>query len=137
MIFRPMWTGRSTSCIRTVIEHVGSWCDIAAMAAELRRVGRAGWVQTQAWEFPIEPHYRAPFLHWFAQPRRRRLLWMSRPYRRRGVAERRFHIDRINFLSRLEVETLFPDCDIYMERLIFAKSYTARWMPAEPGTERA
>lgn len=114
----------------SVIEHVGPWQDMAAMASELRRVGRAGWVQTPAWEFPIEPHYRAPFLHWLGQPARRRLLSLSRAYRAMGTAERRYHIDRINLLSRAEVATLFPDCEIWTERLLgLPKSFVARWMP--------
>jgi hypothetical protein len=114
----------------SVIEHVGPWQDMAAMATELMRVGRSGWVQTPAWEFPIEPHFRVPFLHWFGQPLRRRLLWMSGPYRHMSIAERRFHIDRINLLSKTEVRALFPDCEIYVERLVLTKSYTARWMPS-------
>jgi hypothetical protein len=113
----------------SVIEHVGSWTDMSAMARELRRVGRSGWVQTPAWEFPIEPHFRAPFLHWFAQPIRRRLLWMSKPYRTLGIPEKRWHIDRINLLSRAEVKALFPDCELYVERLLFPKSFAARWAP--------
>ncbi len=113
----------------SVIEHVGHWGDMTAMADELRRVGQAGWVQTPAWEFPIEPHFRAPFLHWFAQPLRRRLLWLSKGYRKQDIALRRINIDRINLLSKEEVETLFPGCEIYVERLILAKSYTAHWMP--------
>ena len=44
----------------SVIEHVGPWQDMAAMAREAMRVGRSGWIQTPAWEFPIEPHFRAP-----------------------------------------------------------------------------
>ena len=50
----------------SVIEHVGGWPRMAAMAGELMRVARAGWVQTPAWEFPIEPHFHAPLVHRFA-----------------------------------------------------------------------
>lgn len=111
----------------SVIEHVGAWPDMAAMAREALRVGRSGWVQTPAWEFPVEPHFRAPFLHWFGQPLRRRMLWMSGSYRAKSVAERRAHVDRINLLSRAEVEALFPGCDIFVERFLLPKSYVARW----------
>ena len=111
----------------SVIEHVGPWQDMAAMAREAMRVGRTGWIQTPAWEFPIEPHYRAPFLHWFGQPIRRRMLFFSRHYRDKSLAERRWHVDRINLLSRAEVAALFPGCEIYTERLILPKSYVARW----------
>lgn len=113
----------------SVIEHVGAWPAMERMASEVLRVGQAGWIQTPAWEFPIEPHFRAPFLHWFGAPMRRRMLSLSSLYRKYGVAERRMHIDRINLLSKREVQTLFPDTDIHVERLILAKSYCVRWMP--------
>ena len=44
----------------SVIEHVGGWADMRAMADEMMRIGRSGWMQTPAWEFPVEPHFRAP-----------------------------------------------------------------------------
>lgn len=113
----------------SVIEHVGTWSDMSAMASELLRVGRSGWVQTPAWEFPIEPHFRLPFLHWFAPPIRRALLRASRDYGSSDIKCRRYHVDRINLLSHGEVKALFPNCEIYIERLIFAKSYSARWGP--------
>lgn len=113
----------------SVIEHVGSWNDMSAMAAEMQRVGLAGWVQTPAWEFPIEPHFRLPFLHWLAAPIRRAALKLSRDYGKLDVAMRRHHVDRINLLSYPEVKSLFPGCDIYVERLVMPKSYSARWGP--------
>jgi hypothetical protein len=115
----------------SVIEHVGGWGDMRAMAQELMRVGRSGWVQTPAWEFPIEPHFRAPFLHWFGEPLRARLLSLSleQHYRRLPLGKRRRRVESINLLSRREVAELFPGCAIFTERLVLAKSYTARWMP--------
>jgi len=112
----------------SVIEHVGPWEKMAAMAAEARRVGRAGWVQTPAWEFPVEPHFRAPMLHWVGQPLRRRLLALSPAYRGAPLAERRFHVDRINLVSKAEVAALFPGCEILVERfMLWPKSFVARW----------
>jgi hypothetical protein len=113
----------------SVIEHVGPWRDMAAMAREMLRVGRAGWIQTPAWEFPIEPHFRLPFVHWVGQPLRRRLIGLSPHYRSQSLAMRRFHVDRINLLSKAEVRALFPGCVITTERVVVPKSYTARWMP--------
>ena len=115
----------------SVIEHVGGWSDMSAMASEMMRVGCAGWMQTPAWEFPFEPHFRAPFLHWFAQPLRARLLSLSieKRYRQMPLGRRRGRIEDVNLLSRREVRELFPGCDIFTERLILAKSYTVRWMP--------
>jgi hypothetical protein len=113
----------------SVIEHVGLWRDMCAMADEVLRVGLSGWIQTPAWEFPIEPHFRLPFLHWFGQPLRRAILRGSRHYGSLDIRDRRYHIDRINLLSYGEVKSLFPDCEIFVERLLLAKSYTARWAP--------
>jgi hypothetical protein len=113
----------------SVIEHVGQWPDMCAMADEVLRIGLSGWIQTPAWEFPIEPHFRLPFLHWFAQPLRRVMLRGSRHYGSLDIRHRRYHIDRINLLSHGEVKSLFPECEVFVERLIMAKSYTARWAP--------
>jgi hypothetical protein len=113
----------------SVIEHVGAWADMTAMAREAVRVGRSGWIQTPAWEFPIEPHFRAPFLHWFGQPMRRRMMLLSPRYRPLDVGERREHIDRINLLSKAEVKALFPGCKVMTEWLLFPKSYSVQWMP--------
>jgi hypothetical protein len=115
----------------SVIEHVGLWPEMRAMADELRRVGRSGWVQTPAWEFPVEPHFRAPILHWFGQPLRARMLSLSveQRFRSMDLHARRRRIDTINLLSKREMQALFPGCPLHVERLILAKSYTARWVP--------
>ena len=115
----------------SVIEHVGNWKKMAAMAAEVLRVGRSGWIQTPAWSFPIEPHFKLPFLHWFAQPIRREMLRASKDYGNLSLQERRFHVERINLLSFEEFKYLFPNSDIYIERLVLVKSYSARWYPKE------
>lgn len=112
----------------SVIEHVGLWDDMRRMADECLRVGVEGWIQTPAWEFPIEPHYRMPILHWFGQPARRAALRLSKSYGAMGISDRRHHVDRINLLSKAEVKALFPDSRIWVERfLLWPKSYVARW----------
>jgi hypothetical protein len=112
----------------SVIEHVGSWTDMADMASEARRVAGAGWVQTPAWEFPIEPHFRLPFIHWFATPARASLLSFARAYRRQDHASRRQHAERINLLSKSEMKLLFPSCQVKAERyMLLAKSYMVHW----------
>ncbi|MCV9967053.1 hypothetical protein OIU34_35060 [Pararhizobium sp. BT-229] len=113
----------------SVIEHVGAWPDMSAMASEMQRVGLSGWVQTPAWEFPIEPHFRLPFLHWFAPPIRRAVLKLSKDYGSSDIGVRRYHTDRINLFSYGEVRSLFPQGEIHVERFIFSKSYSARWGP--------
>ncbi|MFP3942314.1 MAG: class I SAM-dependent methyltransferase [Alphaproteobacteria bacterium] len=112
----------------SVIEHVGLWDDMCRMAAECMRVGAAGWVQTPAWEFPVEPHYRLPAVHWLAQPARRAALRLSKTYGKLAIRDRRRHVDRINLLSGDEVRALFPGARIWVERfLLLPKSYVARW----------
>ena len=118
----------------SVIEHVGSWEDMARMASEARRVGRSGWVQTPAWSFPIEPHFHAPFMHWFGTPLRARMMSLSlrRSFRRMDLATRRRTVEGINLLTRSETAALFPGAEIHVERvLLLAKSYVVHWMPAE------
>jgi hypothetical protein len=115
----------------SVIEHVGSWADMEKMAHELMRVGRAGWIQTPAWAFPLEPHFRVPFAHWFGRPLQAKMLSLSfvERYRKMGLGERRRHVERINLLSRREVQALFPGHPIHVEWLMFPKSYSVHWRP--------
>jgi len=92
------------------------------------RVAPHGWLQTPAWEFPVEPHFRLPFMHWLATPARAGLLRFSAPYRSKSRPERRFHAERINLLSRYECGLLFPEAHIETERvLLLPKSYIAVW----------
>ena len=116
----------------SVIEHVGGWADMRAMADEMMRVGRAGWMQTPAWEFPVEPHFRAPFLHWFGDPLRARMLSLSveERHRRMDMHKRRRRVEMIHLLSKGDVRTLFPGKTIEVERVaLVPKSYVVRWMP--------
>jgi SAM-dependent methyltransferase len=80
----------------SVIEHVPP-ARRAALAAEVRRVGRGWFVQTPAWSFPLEPHALLPFAHWLP-PR------LRRPYWRLGAAGA---WEEIELLRRREVEALF------------------------------
>ncbi len=111
----------------SVIEHVGEWSRMQAMADEAARVGLHGWLQTPAWEFPFEPHFRLPFMHWLAAPARASILHFAPGYQNQDHALRRWHAERINLLSKGEVAILFPDREIMIERVIFAKSYVVTW----------
>lgn len=114
----------------SVIEHVGDWDRQQAFAAEIRRVGRKLWVQTPAWECPLEPHFLAPFLHWLPRGPR---VWVARWLAPRGWlegwdrAQAEALVDEIRLLRRREMIALFPDCEILTERLlgVFPKSYIA------------
>lgn len=125
----------------SVIEHVGDWTSMRAMADEMLRVGRSGWMQTPAWEFPLEPHFRVPFGHWFGKPVQARAMSLSftRRYRSLNRQRRRLAVERINLLSKGEARALFPGAELLVERVILAKSYVMRWTPrkAEPVAEES
>lgn len=116
----------------SVIEHVGMWNDMAAMAREVMRVGQAGWIQTPAWEFPVEPHFRTLFMHWFGKPVQRAMFSLSFEKRLRNLpmSVRRQALDGVNLLSHREVKELFPDQSIHIERVaMLPKSYSVNWLP--------
>lgn len=113
----------------SVIEHVGTWRRQQEFAKEARRVGRKLWIQTPSRVFPIEPHYIAPFIHWLPSKIRRRLIrnftvfgWLYRPNQEQIEAM----LNEIRLLSKRELQALFPDCTILVERWLgFPKSYVA------------
>ena len=114
----------------SVIEHVGNWENMLQMAHELVRVGRAGWVQTPAWEFPIEPHFHVPLMHWFGRPIARQMLNLSHfpYYRKSNIHDKRLFLENINLVSRSEFRFLFPSADLFTERFfLLPKSYIALW----------
>lgn len=114
----------------SVIEHVGDIEAQRAFAREVRRVGRKLWVQTPAFECPIEPHYLTPFMHWLPKWFRRRI---ARYFTVWGLLEKPTKadiddmVDHTRLLTKGEMRTLFPDCEIRTERLLgfIPKSYVA------------
>lgn len=121
----------------SVIEHVGTWDDQQAFAREARRAGKKLWVQTPAYECPVEPHYVGLYIHHLPDSWQKALVrwvtlwgWLHRPTQEQVDHE----VNSIRLLTRKEMEELFPDCEILTERLlgVFPKSYIAvRRRPAE------
>jgi hypothetical protein len=114
----------------SVIEHVGDRAHQRAFANEMRRVGKRLWIQTPAFGCPFEPHYLAPFMHWYPKQVQRRL---ARHFTIWGLVEKptRSQIESMvadtRLLKRREMKALFPDCEIVTERmfLVIPKSYIA------------
>ena len=113
----------------SVIEHVGRWSDMEAMAKEVRRLAPRYLVQTPYFWFPIEPHARFPFFHWMPESWRYRILmtrtcgfWGRQPDLGRAVAA----IQSANILDMQQMRYLFPDAKMIFERYYgFPKSIMA------------
>ncbi len=103
----------------SVIEHLFSWENQMRMAREVRRIGRAYWLQTPNYWFPLEPHFRFPGWHWLPTGIRIALL-RRRGFGLRGRCPDLDHATRIvreiRLLTRRELRTLFPDGQLIAER---------------------
>ena len=87
--------------------------DQRAVASEIRRVGRAHFVQVPYRYFPWEPHYNFPFVQFAPRPVRRflwRRWWLS--YGRRNHQP----YEEIYLSTRAEIQSLFPTSSIVEER---------------------
>lgn len=114
----------------SVIEHVGTWKRQQEFASEICRVAKSIWVQTPAYEFPIEPHYLTPFIHYLPKTIQKRGLrwltiwgWIQHP----NQNEIDKMVETTRLLRKSEMKILFPNCEILIERilLVFPKSYIA------------
>ncbi len=104
----------------SVIEHVGDWKHMAAMAREIARIAPRYFVQTPNFWFPVEPHYRTLFFHWWPETVRVRMLMR----RKRGFRERKAtvhaameDVQSVVLLSATQLQALFPDATIRREKL--------------------
>lgn len=113
----------------SVIEHVGDWRRMAAMAANVRRLAPAYYVQTPNFWFPYEPHFRCLFIHWLPEQVRYRLvkrfaLGFAAAKGTVGAAMERVQSARL--LDAGQLAALFPDAGISAERVLgLAKSWIA------------
>lgn len=104
----------------SVLEHLGSWASMAAMARETRRLAPMYYCQTPYYWFPIEPHARALLFHWL--PDRFRLFrHMHRQLgfysRAETPADGMMKVHDAHLLSAWEMKILFPDAEIVRERI--------------------
>ena len=106
----------------SVIEHVGDNARQAAFAKEVRRIGRSYWVQTPSIWFPIEAHTGMPFWWFYPAPVQRAI---KRGWRVKLPAWTEM-IDGTTVLTKSELECMFPDSRIIVERVCgVPKSYVA------------
>lgn len=113
----------------SVIEHVGGWSAMKAMAGEVRRLAPHYFVQTPNYWFPLEAHFRTPFFNWLPEPWRVSMLMRKG----RGAFPKAETLDdAMRFVedSRLldarQMRALFPDAALQRERVFgFTKSLIA------------
>lgn len=113
----------------SVIEHVGHWREMQAMASEVRRLAKHYFVQTPNLWFPLEAHYRVPFMQFLPEETRARmLLRKKRGYvdRQDNLTDAMREVQSINLLTETQMRALFPDARIERERIFgMTKSITA------------
>lgn len=103
----------------SLIEHLQSLNRQRLMAQETMRVGRAIWVQTPNFWFPIEPHFHVPGWQWLPLRariellRRRRCGWRGPCPDPAGAAA---IVREVRLLTHAELVKLFPGCPIMAER---------------------
>lgn len=98
----------------------------AALAGEMRRVAKRVFSQTPAYEFSIEPHFIAPFIHWLPRWLGFQLVKIT-PWRllsRPSAATFHSYWWNTQLLTEREVRALYSCAEILKERVLgLAKSY--------------
>lgn len=98
------------------------------MANEVQRVGKFHFIQTPNKYFFIEPHYF--FLFFQFLPQKLQVFILSKTKLSRGKKWNKEkaidNVKEINLLSTKQMQTLFPNSNIYKERLLLMnKSITS------------
>lgn len=113
----------------SLLEHVGGPLMQRLTANSIREIARAYYVQTPAFEFPIEPHWLLPWFHRLPQRHRARLVqqfrlgWMPR---HRDLEDAYKAVRSVDLLNREDMERIFPDAEVSAERVLgLPKSWIA------------
>jgi hypothetical protein len=103
----------------SVIEHVGHWPEMAQMAGEVRRLAPHYYLQTPNFWFPMEPHYRTLFFHWYPESMRaQKLVGKQRGFRTAPDFDTAMRdIQTAVLLSARQMRVLFPDGALSRERI--------------------
>lgn len=104
----------------SVIEHVGLHRDMAGLARETARVGKAYYLQTPNFWFPLEPHYGVPFFHWLPEATR---VWCHSNLnvgfaKKCSYDEALTRIDHTRIIPRRMLRHMLPDGEHQSERFL-------------------
>jgi len=112
----------------STIEHVGGRERARAFALEVRRVGKAYWVQAPCRSFPIEPHVLVPLFDLYPRKAKEWVAanWLFSWLRHSGRDRIAAFLDNLWLPSVRDMHLLFPGSSIYEERLLgLVKSISA------------
>jgi hypothetical protein len=113
----------------SVIEHLFTRDNQAAMAREVRRLAPVYWIQTPNFWFPIEPHFLTPAWHWMPVGARVALLRRHR-FGWRGPCpnpeDAKAAVREIRLMRGRELTRMFPEAELRREKIgPFVKSFVA------------
>lgn len=102
----------------SVIEHLPSRGDQQRMAAEIRRVGKAYWVQTPNRHFPVELHLCFPLVQYFPL-KAKRFIARHWPFSFQKMRGKSAEADaQAILLTKKELGQLFPGAQLIGERFV-------------------
>ena len=111
----------------SVIEHLFSIENQQKMANEVKRVGKNYYIQTPNKFFPIEPHWVFPFFQFLPFGLK---VYLTKNFnlghipKAKNKQEAIDLVNEVNLLSKKELEDLFSESKLYIEKFMgFHKSY--------------
>jgi ubiquinone/menaquinone biosynthesis C-methylase UbiE len=111
----------------SVIEHLFSIENQQKMANEVKRVGKNYYIQTPNKFFPIEPHWVFPFFQFLPFGLK---VYLTKNFSLGHISKAKSKqeaidlVNEVNLLSKKELESLFSESKLYIEKFIgFDKSY--------------
>jgi len=111
----------------SVIEHLFSIQNQQKMASEVKRVGKNYYIQTPNKFFPIEPHWIFPFFQFLPFGLK---VYLTKNFnlghipKAKNKQEAIDLVNEVNLLSKKELENLFSESKLYIEKFMgFHKSY--------------
>ena len=113
----------------SVIEHLFSIENQQKMASEVMRVGKNYYIQTPNKFFPIEPHWVFPFFQFLPFDLK---VFLTQNFNLGHIPKAKTKqeaidlVNEVNLLSKKELENLFSESKLYIEKFMgFHKSYAA------------
>ena len=111
----------------SVIEHLFSMQNQQKMATEVKRVGKNYYIQTPNKFFPIEPHWVFPFFQFLPFGLK---VFLTKNFSLGHIPKAKTNqeaidlVNEVNLLSKKELENLFSESKLYIEKFMgFDKSY--------------